>query len=224
MIHINLLPPSMRRSRAKEQAASRAPQGNKILFFGLVGSVIFLVFLYVLFVVIPIGWASYRLSSWQKQWTSFEKEIGEVEALDKQQRDAAARLAEIQNKTQGRVRWAKILNAVSDTVPPSIRLKRATAATLSEVVVVPAAAVKIPAPKGQTAPAKTKRVYRVFELEGIAERGSLGEEDLRRFMEDFRSHPAFKEYFERMELVGVSAMPDQGKRFSLRCRLKEKNS
>ncbi len=229
MIQINLLPPSMRVVQKVREPGKQLALGHKILIYAGAGAAGVLVAIYATTVLLPgllLGSQTRRLS---QEWKRLEENFGAVDKTSKEGKTSGARLAELARKKEGRWRWAEILNAISDVMPPSIQLTRVSSGQLVEMVPLPPAkaAAQAPknAPKGEAAPAqKTRRYFQALEMEGLVEKGALGEEDLKTLMQEIRAHPVFSETFERIELVGVATQPDRTKKFSLRCRFKEKAS
>ncbi len=229
MIQINLLPPSMRVVQKVREPGKPLALGNKILIYAGAGAAGLLVTIYAITVLLPGLLVASQTRRLNKEWKQMEEKFGVVDKTSKEGKMSGARLAELARKKEGRWRWAEILNAVSDVMPPSIQLTRISSGQLVEMVPLPPAkaAAQAPkaAPKSEALPAqKTRRYYQALEMEGVVEKGALGEEDLKTLMREIRAHPVFNETFERIELVGVATQPDRSKKFSLRCRFKEKPS
>jgi Tfp pilus assembly protein PilN len=223
MISINLLPSSMQMQQKTAPITDAAVLSNRVLLLGVGGAMAILVLAYCALVIVPGYLVKTRLGSWQRQWTEIALEFQEVDAFAKQKRLFTHRMSELRDKQKQRVRWARLLNAVSDVVPPSIQLIRVSSGELAEMVPEPP---KPGAPPGATAApvVKIRAFFRMMELEGIAQKGQLGDEDLKALMEAMRSNEVFAHNFERIELVGVMTRKDLSKRFSLRCRFKENRS
>lgn len=222
MIKINLLPMTMRVVEKPKETVKPTALGMKILVYALGGGGALIVLAYVVLVVVPLWMAHISLSGWQKQWTAMEKEFQQVDAFDRQKLENTGRLGELNRKKEERVRWAKILNAVSDVMPTSIQLTKIVSAKMTESVPAPPKPASPDAPQASPGQQeKVERAFQVMELEGLAEKGLLGEEDLKTLLEQMRSHPLFEECFERIDLIGVATLPDMTKKFSLRCRFKE---
>ena len=229
MIRINLLPSTMRKQFAGREGSKITVQlGNKVVSYGLGTVATVLVLSYLGLVLLPSWFTRMGLARWQKKWGMIEKQFNEVNSYVTQEKQFLARLGELAKKKKDRVRWAQLLNAISDVVPPSIQLVRISSGPLVEMVPMPAKQTKSGSPavaSGEQTQAPTQKIRRtiqVLELEGVAEKGLLGEEDLNTLMQQMRINSVFNDYFERVELVGVVSLPDSTKKFSLRCRFKVK--
>ncbi len=249
MIKINLLPPGMRTAQLAQAAAKTAAAAKsaatavaaktisaglgitatRILLFGVVGVVSLVVLAFVGAVVVPCWLAHSMVTKAHNRWNPLEREFTRLDALNTQGATDGTILDELSAQIVGRLRWARILNAVSDVIPSSVQL--VSLGTVASKEMVPSVPVLDPAAKKPAAPADKKAApapmppmvegtVQVLNLEGIVAKGKLGEDDIKILLDQIRSHAVFKEYFDSANLTDVASMPDQTKKFSIRCKFK----
>ncbi len=219
---------------SKQAAAAAAGLGftaTRLLLFAVVGAASLLVFAYLATVLVPCWWEHRRVYRAQKEWKPMAQEYARLDSLRTQQAKDGMILDELDAQIAARLRWAKILNAVSDVVPASIQLVKLGTVMAKEMIAAPleskpgdanAKKIDVSAPgKGPPPPPPmVEKQVQLLELEGVAVKGKLGEEDLQSLLDQIRSHPVFKEYFDNIRLMDVTSTTDQAKKFSIRCRFR----
>ncbi len=238
MIKINLLPPTMRATPqqaapkvstpVKPIAAKHADLGlgltaTRLLLFVLVGAGALLVLVYLSTVLLPCWWQYHKVSRANKEWVPMVQEYARLDALRTQQANDAIILNELDAQIKVRLSWSKILNAVSDVVPSSVQLVKLGTVMSRDMVAAPPEAKPAASAPGKgppPPPPMVERPVQLLELEGIAVKGKLGEEDMQSFLDQIRSHPLFKEYFDNIRLMDITSTTDQAKKFSIRCRFR----